>query len=186
MIAPPPRQRPLTPRQREVLRLVAQGAQNKDVARTLGITEQGVKAHISRLLERYGASNRVELIRLTRAWEDSDARALSSLAPRVNEVRERLADEALDALVRDESPAEDLAEAERMLSPGMHPEIVEKIARLARTLRELDVAIVLAQELPDDGGSPIIGLVRRRVAAAKDLADGLIETLGARANALQD
>ncbi|MDQ3097938.1 MAG: hypothetical protein M3Q61_07220, partial [Chloroflexota bacterium] len=78
----------------------------------------------------------------------------------------------------------ELADAERMLSPGMHPEIVEKIARLARTLRELDVAIVLAQELPDEGGSPMIDLVRRRVGAAKDLADSLIETLGARADAL--
>ena len=178
------RPRPLTPRQREVIRLVAQGAQNKDVARTLGITEQGVKAHISRLLERYGASNRVELIRLTRAWEDSDARTMSSLAPRVNEVRERLSDEALDGLARDGSPAGDLSDAERMLSPGMHPEIVEKIARLARTLRELDVAIVLAQELPDDGGSPVIELVRRRVGSAKELADSLIETLGARADML--
>lgn len=184
MTIAPPRQRPLTSRQREVIRLVAQGAQNKDVARTLGITEQGVKAHVSRLLERYGAGNRVELIRITRAWEDADARALSSLAPRVTEVRERLADDALDDLARDGSPDRDLADAERMLSPGMHPEIVEKIARLARTLRELDVAIVLAQELPDDGGSPMIDLVRRRVSAAKDLADSLIETLGARADAL--
>lgn len=184
MAITPLRRRPLTPRQREVIRLVAQGAQNKDVARTLGITEQGVKAHVSRLLERYGAGNRVELIRLTRAWEDSDARTMSSLAPRVNEVRQRLADEALDGLARDGSPAADLSDAERMLSPGMHPEIVEKIARLARTLRELDVAIVLAQELPDDGGRPIIELVRRRVGAAKELADGLIETLGARADAL--
>ncbi len=184
MAIAPLRQRPLTPRQREVIRLVAQGAQNKDVARTLGITEQGVKAHVSRLLERYGAGNRVELIRITRAWEDADARALSSLAPRVSEVRERLADDALDDLSRDGSPSRELADAERMLSPGMHPEIVEKIARLARTLRELDVAIVLAQELPDEGGSPMIDLVRRRVGAAKDLADNLIETLGARADAL--
>jgi len=184
MTVAPMRQRPLTPRQREVIRLVAQGAQNKDVARTLGITEQGVKAHVSRLLERYGAGNRVELIRITRAWEDSDARALSSIAPRVSEVRERLADETIDDLARNGSPARDLANAERMLSPGMHPEIVEKIARLARTLRELDVAIVLAQELPDEGGGPMIDLVRRRVSAAKDLADGIIETLGARADAL--
>lgn len=184
MTIAPARQRPLTPRQREVIRLVAQGAQNKDVARTLGITEQGVKAHVSRLLERYGAGNRVELIRLTRAWEEADARALRSLAPRVSEVRERLADEALDELAREGSPARDLADAERLLSPGMHPEIVEKIARLARTLRELDVAIVLAQELPDDGGSAMIELVRKRVGSAKELADGLIETLGARADAL--
>lgn len=184
MAIAPPRRRPLTPRQREVIRLVAQGAQNKDVARSLGITEQGVKAHVSRLLERYGAGNRVELIRITRAWEDADARALSSLAPRVSEVRERLADDGLDDLSRNGSPARDLADTERMLSPGMHPEIVEKIARLARTLRELDVAIVLAQELPDEGGSAMIDLVRRRVGAAKDLADSLIETLGARADAL--
>jgi len=180
----PPRERALTPRQREVIRLVARGAPNKDIARTLGITEQGVKAHVSRLLERYRVSNRVELVRVTRAWEEADSRTMGSLAPRVGRLREGLDGDAIDDLARDRFRGEEIAEAERMLSPGVHPEIVARIARLARTLRELDVAIVLAQELPDEGGTPMIDLVRRRVSAAKELADGLIETLGARADAL--
>ena len=57
-----PIQRPLTPRQHVILRSVARGKTNKDIAAELGISEQGVKVHISRLLERYGAENRVELL----------------------------------------------------------------------------------------------------------------------------
>lgn len=179
------RARSLTPRQREVIQLVAQGSPNKDIARRLGISEQGVKAHVSRLLERYGAGNRVELVRITRAWEEADARTMGSLGSPIRNLRDRLDDGGIDELASGGLPADAVAEAERMLSPGMHPEIVSRIAQLARTLRELDVAIVLAQELPDEGAaSPIIDLVRRRVSVAKELADGLIETLGARADAL--
>lgn len=179
------RERGLTPRQREVIQLVARGSPNKDIARRLGITEQGVKAHVSRLLERYGAGNRVELVRITRAWEAADTRTLGSLGSPMRMLRDRLDEGGLEDLASSALPVDEVAEAERMLSPGMHPEIVSRIGRLAQTLRELDVAIVLAQELPDGGAaSPIIELVRRRVGVAKELADGLIETLGARADAL--
>ncbi|MFJ8493759.1 LuxR C-terminal-related transcriptional regulator [Streptomyces sp. NPDC094038] len=49
----------LTPREREVLALVAQGMANSEIGRALHLSEGGVKAHISRLLTKLGCGNRV-------------------------------------------------------------------------------------------------------------------------------
>lgn len=53
----------LTARQRDVLRLVADGHENKAVAAQLGITEQAVKQQVSVLLRKFGAPNRAALAR---------------------------------------------------------------------------------------------------------------------------
>jgi DNA-binding NarL/FixJ family response regulator len=52
----------LTPRQGEVLALMPKGLPNKRVAQALSLTEQTVKEHVSGILERLGARNRIELI----------------------------------------------------------------------------------------------------------------------------
>jgi DNA-binding NarL/FixJ family response regulator len=52
----------LTTRQREVLALVASGDTNKEVARRLSISEDTVKHHITKILDRTGMSTRVELV----------------------------------------------------------------------------------------------------------------------------
>jgi two-component system, NarL family, response regulator LiaR len=50
----------LTPREREVLGLIAQGRPNKLIARELEISEKTVKAHVGRLLEKLGVSDRTQ------------------------------------------------------------------------------------------------------------------------------
>jgi DNA-binding NarL/FixJ family response regulator len=50
----------LTPREREVLALLAQGLANKQIAPRLGITEHTVKAHVAAIYEKVGAGNRAE------------------------------------------------------------------------------------------------------------------------------
>ena len=50
----------LTPREREVLALLAQGRANKQIAPRLGITEHTVKAHVAAIYEKLGAGNRAE------------------------------------------------------------------------------------------------------------------------------
>ncbi|HYR94284.1 MAG TPA: LuxR C-terminal-related transcriptional regulator [Methylomirabilota bacterium] len=55
--------RPLTARQREVLDLVAAGNSNKEIAHRVGISEAAVKKHLEALRRRYGANNRVQLVR---------------------------------------------------------------------------------------------------------------------------
>jgi DNA-binding NarL/FixJ family response regulator len=54
----------LSDREQEVARLIMQGAANKDIANTLGITERTVKAHIGHAFEKLGVSNRIELATL--------------------------------------------------------------------------------------------------------------------------
>lgn len=51
----------LTVREREVAVQVAKGDSNKEVARTLHITERTVKAHLAHIFERLGAKDRLHL-----------------------------------------------------------------------------------------------------------------------------
>jgi DNA-binding NarL/FixJ family response regulator len=48
----------LSPREREVLRLVAQGLANKQIGRVLGITERTVKVHLGNVFRRIGVADR--------------------------------------------------------------------------------------------------------------------------------
>lgn len=50
----------LTPREREVLKLLADGATNAQIAAHLVITEGTAKSHVKRILRKLGAGNRVE------------------------------------------------------------------------------------------------------------------------------
>lgn len=50
----------LTPREREVLALVGQGLSNQSIARRLSLAEGTVKAHVSTILTRLNAENRVQ------------------------------------------------------------------------------------------------------------------------------
>jgi DNA-binding NarL/FixJ family response regulator len=50
----------LTEREREVLELVGTGLPNKVIARRLGISEKTVKAHLTRVFERIGVTDRVQ------------------------------------------------------------------------------------------------------------------------------
>lgn len=54
----------LTPREREVLRLVAQGRSNRAIAAALGLAERTVKFHLSAAMTRLGAANRAEAVAL--------------------------------------------------------------------------------------------------------------------------
>ena len=53
----------LTPRQLEVLRLVAQGMRNSEIADHLTISEQTVKTHVAHLLEKLGVTSRLQAAR---------------------------------------------------------------------------------------------------------------------------
>jgi DNA-binding NarL/FixJ family response regulator len=51
---------PLTARELEVLRVMAQGQSNKQIANGLSISESTVKSHVRRILEKTQASTRGE------------------------------------------------------------------------------------------------------------------------------
>lgn len=58
------RLRELTPQQFRVLQMVATGQLNKQIAYALGISEATVKAHMSAILRKLGASNRTQAVLL--------------------------------------------------------------------------------------------------------------------------
>jgi DNA-binding NarL/FixJ family response regulator len=51
----------LTARERQVMELILLARSNKEIARRLGIEERTVKAHVSRLMRKSGADNRIKL-----------------------------------------------------------------------------------------------------------------------------
>jgi len=50
----------LSTRQKDILRLVAKGFNNEEIAEQIGITRHGVKAHLAIAFDRLGASSRTE------------------------------------------------------------------------------------------------------------------------------
>jgi len=51
---------PLSPREEDVLREIARGASNKEIARTLDIAETTVKIHVQHILRKLGLTSRVQ------------------------------------------------------------------------------------------------------------------------------
>lgn len=74
----------LTDRQREVLRLLASGRSNKEIARALHIAEGTVKVHIAAAFRTLGVHNRVGAAAALRDWQASEAAAspTNGAAPR--------------------------------------------------------------------------------------------------------
>jgi DNA-binding CsgD family transcriptional regulator len=54
----------LTPREREVLVLLTSGASNKEAARALGISPRTVEVHRAHIMDKLGAKNAADLVRL--------------------------------------------------------------------------------------------------------------------------
>jgi DNA-binding NarL/FixJ family response regulator len=63
-----PRLAEITPREREVLELVAQGFSNTEIAGALTLERTTIKTHVQRILAKLGARNRVEVVILAYEW----------------------------------------------------------------------------------------------------------------------
>ena len=57
-----PAQVDLTPREHEVLQLLAQGASNKAIARRLDITPHTAKFHVASIVAKLGATGRTDAV----------------------------------------------------------------------------------------------------------------------------
>lgn len=67
---PQPKMDELTPRELEVLKLIAAGSSNRDIAQALYIAEKTVKAHVSNLLAKMGLQSRTQaaLFAVQKGW----------------------------------------------------------------------------------------------------------------------
>ena len=70
----------LTPRERQVLGEIMAGASNKEAGRTLGISPRTIEVHRARIMEKLGAKNACDLVRIvlrqgpgTNAWQCPDS-----------------------------------------------------------------------------------------------------------------
>src|SRR5205807_9319218 len=70
-----PGREPLTRREREVLVKLTSGASNKEAARELGIGPRTVEYHRARLMEKLGARNVADLVRIVMSEGRSSAKA---------------------------------------------------------------------------------------------------------------
>jgi DNA-binding NarL/FixJ family response regulator len=53
----------LTPREKQVVELLAEGLPNKAIAARLGISDQTVKFHLASIAGKLGAANRTDTVR---------------------------------------------------------------------------------------------------------------------------
>jgi DNA-binding CsgD family transcriptional regulator len=140
-----------TPRQHEVLDLVARGLSNKEIAHEMGITERGAAAHVSRLLVRYGATNRAMLVAQVLAEQVGQPGGFAELSLSLDE-REILAS------VREELAAYE--DSVFLVSVTLGPDQI--VAYQNRRNRELTGPIELGRKSEDLFTSPSHGLWRAR------------------------
>jgi two-component system, NarL family, response regulator DegU len=84
----------LTPREDQVVRLVAEGIGNRDVAFQLGVKENTIKKSLLRIYDKLGVSNRVELVLYALTHSGTDR---STLSPHDSRTDLDVAVECLDA-----------------------------------------------------------------------------------------
>jgi DNA-binding NarL/FixJ family response regulator len=63
----------LTPREEQVVALVAEGLSNRDISRELNLSEHTIKKYLFRIYDKIGVSNRVELVLYAVAHGDTRA-----------------------------------------------------------------------------------------------------------------
>jgi len=62
----------LTKREQEVVRIIAKGASNKEIARELGISERTVKLHVGAALEKLGVHDRLQIALIVKGVYHND------------------------------------------------------------------------------------------------------------------
>jgi len=140
----------LTERQRMVVAHVRQGYSNREIGEKLEISEDGVKAHLSRLYLRYGVTNRVELITTV---DENAGQPSAVLSPPSEVPRARVTLTRTPARTPMETSASALSAA-------------AKLTAVREALLAVDAALGLVSELPPETTEPMISAVKRRLGGA--------------------
>jgi len=142
----------LTERQRMVIAHVRQGYSNREIGDKLAISEDGVKAHLSRLYLRYGVSNRVELI--TSVDETASQFVVASPAREVPRAH-------ANGTPTNGKPTK-TARAELATAAAA----AAKLSAVREALLAVDAALGLVGELPPETTESMIGAIKRRLGGA--------------------
>jgi regulatory LuxR family protein len=132
-----------------VIAHVRQGYSNREIGEKLAISEDGVKAHLSRLYLRYGVTNRVELITTV---DETAGQSSATLAPRSELSGPRLTRTAARAPALDTS--------------GPTVAAAAKLTAVREALLAVDTALGLVSELPPETTEAMISAVKRRLGDA--------------------
>lgn len=68
LIVPAAHARPLSPRQHEVLELIARGVRPREIAARLGLSETTVRNHVHQVLLRLDSHSQLEAVARAREW----------------------------------------------------------------------------------------------------------------------
>lgn len=139
----------LTERQREIIQFVRRGLTNREIAEKLDITEDGVKAHLSRLFLRFAVTNRVELLAVVDADIVTDS-TLAATAPLGG----------LRAIAGRANAAGD------SISAAPDGTIASKLATIRNTLAAVDGALGIVGDLPPETTGAVVVALRKRIAEA--------------------
>ncbi|HKY50493.1 MAG TPA: helix-turn-helix transcriptional regulator [Candidatus Limnocylindria bacterium] len=142
----------LTERQREVLARVRRGLSNKEIAAELGITEEGVKAHLARLYLRFGVRNRVQLLAEAGGLLDGETGSNAPLA-------------SLRIMARAARAQMNTFQAHA--GPDQRASIDARLETLRRALESLDVALEVVATLPPTAAGKALRIVRKRMSSAR-------------------
>ena len=140
----------LTERQRMVVAHVREGYSNREIGEKLAISEDGVKAHLSRLYLRYGVTNRVELITTV---DETVGQPSAVLSPPSDMSRARV------TLTRSPAPKPVERSASAVTAAA-------KLSAVRDALLAVDAALGLVSELPPETTEPMISAVKRRLGGA--------------------
>lgn len=146
----------LTERQRMVIAHVRQGYSNREIGDKLAISEDGVKAHLSRLYLRYGVTNRVELIT---SVDETAGQQLVVASPAREMPRAHTNGAPTNGTLTKAARAE-LATA-----------AAAKLSAVREALLAIDAALGLVGELPPETTESMISAVRRRLGGAISALD---------------
>jgi len=154
----------LTERQRQILLFVRRGLTNKEIAEELGITEDGVKAHLSRLFLRYDVTNRVELL----GAADGDVHMSGARTPAV-----------AGSLGNLRALAGRATAAGAALGTSTDAGIAARLAAVRDALAAVDGALAIVSDMPPETTGTVLAAVRKRLAAAFEAIEGAQAEVGA-------
>ena len=156
----------LTPRQEQVVQLLSRGLTNKEIAHELGIGPEGVKAHVSRLLLRFGARNRVALISSLRSTTTGDVAAYRTATVPLEDIRVGLSHGGNGAT--NGAPGDirgHQARLDRMIdavAPYASADVLRRLSALQQALGAISLAIELAPAARGKAERSILDAIRER------------------------